>query len=444
MSKFQNLNVKFELTEEEYINPQFTKGRCKIAYIGKNRNYSEISKEVFEQALPSLKNIPVVGYYDEESGQFTGHIGKIEVNDGEVKVHYPIPVGVVPESCNPTFEKVVEEDGTINEYLCCDVLLWTGRWENILEAYKNGDGFRQSMEIEVSKYSIIDEYTRIDEFIFSSLTILQNDIEPCFEGSEIELFNLNKDKFKKEFSVLLTEIKNYERDEKMADKNKNKYELSHNDIQEKLRIAIAEYLNVDKWDVWVGSCGVYETYCIYELYTEEKGYEHYKVNYSIDVEENVVVDFETIQQVEHKTIWVPVKEFEVVKKENKQLKVQLQAANKEVEEYSEKVTNLEKDNNKLYSFKKDIEEKQRLEEINSIVTQFSNKLGENEILELKDKAINKEIDVTELENELCKAFTKKSFSLNDGTNKDGNVEYKLSFNKNLETSPYKGLEEYFN
>ncbi len=577
MKKQISLNTKFELSNEAYINPQFTKGRCRIAYSGNNRNYSNITKEAFEKAMPSLMNIPVVGYYDEETGEFTGHIGKIEMTNGEFKIHYPIPVGVVPENCNPTFDKVVEEDGSVNEYLSCDVLLWTGRWQHILDAYEKGNGFRQSMEIEVNSWSSIDEeYMKIDDFVYSSLTILQNGQTPCFESSNIELFNLNKDKFKQEFSLLLNEIKNtksnfkenkkgegavkvkgdlnknkkkenkvfelsvsekyekiqaileehhniqdssawvwitelydtyliYEYDEKGVERVyfkvnysldneeikvdfenqvkvkrtwgeieeteeykllKNKYseikkkvetlknekknfQLSHEDKEDRLRIAVANEFNVDKWDVWVGSSNVYDTYFIYEMWKEDVGYKFYKANYSVDAEENAVVDFNDVQEVLPKQIWVTVNEYTALESKYNKAQETINSFEKEKEEfetkigkYSVKVTELEKTNKELTSFKKNIEEKQRTDEVNSVISQFSS-LSDVEKVELKEKAIKGEITTKELEDKLFALVGRKNFSVETKIDKTIGFNLNLNAKSDDDKCPYAGLEDLF-
>lgn len=487
MNKFQNLGVKFELSNEDYINPQFTKGRCKVAYHGKNRNYSQISKDVFEKALPSIKNIPVVGYYDEEEGVFTAHIGKVEMKDGEFKIHYPVPVGVVPENCNPTFEKVLEEDGTINEYLCCDVLLWTGRWGYILDAYENGNGFRQSMEIEINSWSSIDEeYMRIDDLTFSSLCLLGT-AEPCFESSDVQLFNLNKDKFKQEFSLLLNEIKNIKQEGDIVEDNKQQengektietpiveendsskedgdateqientndgenaeFQLSHEDVQEKLRVVVANQFNAEKWDVWVSSSYVYETYFIYELWTESNGYKYYKANYSIDVEENVIVDFNEVEEVQHKQIWVSVNEYENLENKYSEVKKKLENTKKEKENFEAelgkkdiKIQELEKSKFELTSFKENLEEKQRTNEINSVITKFS-QLTDLEKSELKEEALKGKISIDELEVKLFALIGRKNFSVSNKDNVEKPIAYNLKFNIKEEGvfTKYKSLED---
>lgn len=50
------IGINFELffSKIEDINPSFARGKVRVAYTGRNRNMSDISKEVFEEAMPSL------------------------------------------------------------------------------------------------------------------------------------------------------------------------------------------------------------------------------------------------------------------------------------------------------------------------------------------------------------------------------------------------------
>lgn len=93
---------------------------------------SIITKDAVEKALPTLKNIPIVGEYSEEIEDYKGHGGKIDL-DSYKYVHTTKPYGVVPESATYEWEEVKGKDGAIREYLTINgCYLWTGRYE---EAY---------------------------------------------------------------------------------------------------------------------------------------------------------------------------------------------------------------------------------------------------------------------------------------------------------------------
>lgn len=196
----------------EKINPLFSKVKIRIAYTGTNRNNSYISKESFEKALPTIYNCPIIGEFIETVEDFGSHGGKIEISDKGIKyIHTTKPYGVINETSEITWEDVVEENGTVNTYLCATGYLWTGRYQELYSVIQNSKG--QSMEIEVQKGEFKDinnkQVYSIDEFIFSAFCILGDSVEPCFESSEITSYNFNKDEFKAEFAKMLDELKQF-------------------------------------------------------------------------------------------------------------------------------------------------------------------------------------------------------------------------------------------
>lgn len=196
----------------EKINPLFSKVKIRIAYTGTNRNNSYISKEAFEKALPTIYNCPIIGEFIETIEDWGSHGGKIEISDKGIKyIHTTKPYGVINESSEITWEDVVEEDGTINTYLCATGYLWTGRYEELESVIKNSKS--QSMEIEINNGSFQTingkQVYAIDDFVFSAFCILGDDVEPCFEFAEVTAFNFNKDDFKAEFNTMLNELKQF-------------------------------------------------------------------------------------------------------------------------------------------------------------------------------------------------------------------------------------------
>ena len=113
-------------------NSSFDSGILRVAYAGKNRNNSFISKETFERCLPSIYNCPIVCRYDRETDEIGSHdMELVESDDGGMRiVNITQPVGVVPESANYWWE-TIEDDSGPHEYLCVEVLIWKRQ-----EAYK--------------------------------------------------------------------------------------------------------------------------------------------------------------------------------------------------------------------------------------------------------------------------------------------------------------------
>lgn len=201
------LDFQASITDVKQINPLFSTCKVRTLYTGKNRNMSIISKDAVEKALPTLANIPIVGEFSEENKDFKGHGGAIDL-DSYKYIHTTKPYGVVPESATYEWEQVKGADGSIREYLVINgCYLWTGRYEEAYSVIENGKG--QSMEIEVTdgRWDEEQEAYQIDNFVFSALCILGDDVEPAFEDANITAYSLDKDSFKQEFSRMMSELK---------------------------------------------------------------------------------------------------------------------------------------------------------------------------------------------------------------------------------------------
>ena len=183
-------------------NESFDQGVLRIAYHGENRNGSYISKEVFEKCLSSMYNVPVVANYMRDDDMIGGHDIEIVRKDKFPKmVNITHPVGVVPESASNWWELVTEEDGTIHEYLCTDVLLWKRQ-----EAYEKivSDGIvYESMEIKVKEDHLDNGVYVIDDFEFLAFCLVGN-CEPCFESASLATFS--SDAFTSELYAMLEEV----------------------------------------------------------------------------------------------------------------------------------------------------------------------------------------------------------------------------------------------
>ena len=83
------------------VNSSFDAGVLKVAYVGKNRNGSSISKEAFERSIHTIYNCPIVCNYDREGDAIGSHDMEVVQKNGEVRlVNLTQPVGVIPESAN--------------------------------------------------------------------------------------------------------------------------------------------------------------------------------------------------------------------------------------------------------------------------------------------------------------------------------------------------------
>lgn len=178
-----------KLTER---NESFDSGILRVAYTGKNRNNSFISKESFERALPSIYNCPIVCNYDRETESIGSHdVELVHSSDGGVRmVNVTQPVGVIPESATYHWEEI-EDDSGIHEYLCVDALIWKRQ-----EAYrkiKEDVVTDESMEISVKDGGMVNGVYMIRDFEFTAFCLLGS-AEPCFESASLELFSLEDTK----------------------------------------------------------------------------------------------------------------------------------------------------------------------------------------------------------------------------------------------------------
>ena len=202
----QRISILFasSLDRFEERNPSFDSGVLRVAYTNANRNGSFISKETFERCITSIYNCPIVCNYDRETDTIGAHDMELVRDDegGMRIVNVTTPVGVVPESANYFWENVEEDDGSIHEYLCVEVLLWKRQ-----EAYKKikDDGVvAESMEIAVKNGSMQDGLFVIDDFNFTAFCLLGT-AEPCYESASLHVFS--RDEFKTQLEEMMQDFK---------------------------------------------------------------------------------------------------------------------------------------------------------------------------------------------------------------------------------------------
>lgn len=240
-----NININFtsKIKPIKSLNENFTLCRCYVLALGKNRNRSNITKEVVDNALPSIFNIPVVGnLYESEDGNEDVHMGGHDValekgSDGKYKFKVlTVPYGVVPEDSNLAYEEIEEADGTINTYLSADIILWTGRNPKLLESvYDENIFWGQSMEISpvsVSRNKDNKEITDINEFVFSALCLLGKSddekfhVEPCFPSAAVKPKTSEDYDFSQHFQQMKEELaicfsnQNSKKEENQVEENK--------------------------------------------------------------------------------------------------------------------------------------------------------------------------------------------------------------------------------
>ena len=249
MSKIAHMTYSSSLSSLCEINSSFDTGVLRIAYTGKNRNGSHISKDVFEKCIKTMYNCPIVCNYDREIDDLGGHdLEVVRDGNGNMKlVNSTVPVGVVPESSKHFWETVEEDDGSTHEYLCTDVLIW--KRQEAYEKIKNDGIVAQSMEITIKDGEMVDGVFTIYDFEFTAFCLLGEDHEPCFENASLGLFSY--DELKQRMAEMMNELKESFSLTTTSNEDGNKHPLNLSKkgdekvLDEKFAL-VAEYgLNVD-------------------------------------------------------------------------------------------------------------------------------------------------------------------------------------------------------
>ena len=204
-NKVAHMTYSSSLSSLCEINSSFDTGILRIAYTGKNRNGSSISKNVFESCIETMYNCPIVCNYDRETDSIGGHdMELVSGKDGDLKiVNCTMPIGVIPESSKYFWEIVDEDDGVQHEYLCAEVLIW--KRQEAYQKIKNDGITKHSMELTIRDGEMKDGVFEIYDFEFTAFCLLGDDHEPCFESSAMGLFTL--DSLKVQMEEMMSELK---------------------------------------------------------------------------------------------------------------------------------------------------------------------------------------------------------------------------------------------
>lgn len=199
------LTYNSSISDIHEINSSFDAGILRICYTGANRNKTYFSKDTLEKCMPTLYNCPIVCNYKREDGSIGGHDVKVITDyDDQIRlINLTQPVGVIPESAKVYFENIEEDDGTVHEYLCSEVILW--KRQEAYKAIKENGITSESMEINVIDGEKIDDVYVINKFEFTAFALL-GDVEPCFESASLQTFSLGAE-FKEQFTLMMDEFK---------------------------------------------------------------------------------------------------------------------------------------------------------------------------------------------------------------------------------------------
>lgn len=199
------LPTHFEKTEGLDNDSRFQKVKIYIAHTGENLNNSVFSYDVLENMIPSLANIPILGYVgvnDDNEEDFRGHEKRLTLKDDKFKLSFATHAyGFIPEDNNAHFETTGGK-----EWLVTNGYLWT-RFVDAMELFKDANGSKgQSMEVGDAEGYTDDRGRMVfTNARFTGLCILGDDVPPAMAGSTISTI-FSKEDFKSTFEEMLAEF----------------------------------------------------------------------------------------------------------------------------------------------------------------------------------------------------------------------------------------------
>ena len=200
MEKTLNITSFATFTDiEPSLNPSFHKAKTRIMAIESVANRCNFSTDSVVQSLPTLKNVPIVAQYNDETGNFKGH--EFDVRGSALTYG----IGVIPESAEQWIEEV-EENGETKHYLCSDVLLWK-RQKKEFEFIQNHKDLSVSMEVMITDATFDDDVYNINSFYFTAVTVLGIGVTPAFNSANITFSQMNN------VEQMMFELNNFESEE---------------------------------------------------------------------------------------------------------------------------------------------------------------------------------------------------------------------------------------
>lgn len=207
------------------VSPLISECEIKVLYLGQNRNGSFISKEVATKMAETLPGSPIVGHYIESKQDFGDHGEQLIIDDEGLRFNkLTRPYGFVAPTARIWFQKFTETDMMGNtverEYLMTTGYLWTGKYPECKRAVEEGNPHSMELDEETlegtwaTQPDSYMEFFIINDAVFSALCILGEDVEPCFEGSEVTAPQISSkfsadSQFNKDLATMMTQLKNF-------------------------------------------------------------------------------------------------------------------------------------------------------------------------------------------------------------------------------------------
>ena len=427
-------NMPIEFLQIEAINPLISKCQIKVCYVGDepNRNRSVITKEVAKDLAATLPGCPIVGFYNENKGDFEEHNRVIDVSNGKFEIKDTTrPYGFVPTDAKVWFQWF-EDDGVPHEYLMTEGYIWTGQYPETQRIIEKGNN--QSMELDTNTLDAFwtkdsngkPQFFIINEAIMSKLCILGEDCEPCFEGASITNVQFSfEDGFKQQLFSMLEKMQEILTKDEGGTPVFNTYAV---EIGGGLWDAIYEYM----WGHYLDEdyCLIYSIDGIFEdgdqkfaILRNRKDLTYYRLNFSL-TEENGFQPAEELEKVapDYKSAETPqfaLEEVEAYEAEFKKSKEE----KKEEEDNKEDPESEEKDPEDEDEKKK--KDKYNLEE----VVEYQELLEKYSALESKIEELNVELENLKTANN---SLTEEKESLTEQLNTLNEFKLKIDREKKQE------------
>jgi len=140
---------------------------------GLNRNQSFINTDIMTNALPSLKNRPILGFIHDVNGQPEFYSHNIHEDENGNVVYDEIPVGVIPESCDA---KLVFSDEYQKNFVVINGIIYED-YTQAADILRREQKCSVSVEISINdlSYDAKNKMMVINDFIFLGVTILGKD-----------------------------------------------------------------------------------------------------------------------------------------------------------------------------------------------------------------------------------------------------------------------------
>lgn len=347
------LNTPCEFINITPMNPLISKCQIKVCYVGDepNRNKSIITKDVAREMANSLPGSPIVGFFNETSGDFEEHNRSIDIANGTVTFRDTTrPYGFVDLNAKVWFQKFLDDGQNEHEYLMTEGYIWTGQYPEAKRIIDKGNN--QSMELDEKTLDAFwtkdgngkPQFFIINEAIVSKLCVLGEECEPCFEGSQIAVnFSLASD-FKEQLFAMVNEVKDLLKEG--GAKVFTRYAV---EIGDALWSALYRYIESTYPDGQNCYCSIYRVEGIFEeggqkfaVLQNRTSMKYYRLNFSIGESEGFIPSDTLIEVTKSYT---PAEEPQFALKDVEEFEAQYAAKKKAEEDKSGKSKDDNSDDN---------------------------------------------------------------------------------------------------